>query len=166
MTDREIILLDAIEGMTRQYPVYDDGVVYGLLVSDENTPDRENKLLDALVRMVDVCLPLYDDGTNRYDDGVDTLAQSAGTHAVLALSEFGLMERFNARLARWTPAGLRFLAEHWETWPSREAEMEAKAQSIERRRRLKWMKLAGVAALVVVGSALIGWLMISSLKAS
>lgn len=55
--------------------------------------------------MVDCCLDPYEDGPIRYDDGVDTLAQSAGEEAVLALAEFGLMDRVSARLGRWTPDG-------------------------------------------------------------
>jgi len=105
MADRQERLMDAIEGMSVQYPVYFDEDVLGRLLSGA-APERV--LLGALVEMVDRCLDRYESGPIRYDDGVDTLAQSAGEEAVLTLAEFGLMDRVSARLGRWTPEGKRF----------------------------------------------------------
>ena len=48
--------------------------------------DDEKKLLVALVKMVDQYLA-------EYNDEVDSLAESAGEHAIEALSAFGLMEK-------------------------------------------------------------------------
>ena len=38
MSDREKMLLDALKKMTWQYSVYDNGILYDLLASDEGTP--------------------------------------------------------------------------------------------------------------------------------
>ena len=73
--------------------------------------DREKKLLIALVKMVDQYL-------GRYEDEVDSLAMSAGEHAIEALAEFGLMENINARFGRWTDAGKKFRADAQALTPS------------------------------------------------
>lgn len=87
--------------------------------------------------MVDRCLDPYENGSIRYEDGVDTLAQSAGEEAVLTLAEFGLMDRVSARLGRWTPEGKRFLAEGvqaWRDWRDQiDADAEAEQREIDRR---------------------------------
>lgn len=66
--------------------------------------DGEEKLLVALVMMVHQHL------TERGDE-VDTLAESAGEHAIEALADCGLMELVNTRFGRWTEAGKRFRRE-------------------------------------------------------
>ena len=65
---------------------------------------REQKLLIALVKMVDQYL-------DEHGDEVDSLAMSAGEHAIEALATFGLMESVNTRFGRWTEAGNRFREE-------------------------------------------------------
>ena len=69
------------------------------------TDDRENRLLAALIQMVEQYLHCDEaSGT------VDTLSMSAGEHAIAVLSEFGLMELGpGARYGRWTEAGKEFL---------------------------------------------------------
>jgi hypothetical protein len=64
--------------------------------------DSEKKLLIALARMVQQYL-------REYGDEVDSLAESAGEHAIEALAHFGLMESVNTRFGRWTEAGKQFL---------------------------------------------------------
>ena len=66
--------------------------------------DGEEKLLVALVLMVNQHL-------TEYGEEVDTLAESAGEHAIEALADFGLMELVNSRFGRWTEAGKRFRRE-------------------------------------------------------
>ena len=66
--------------------------------------ESEQKLLVALVKMVNQRL-------TEYGDEVDTLAESAGEHAIEALAHFGLMELVNTRFGRWTEAGKRFRRE-------------------------------------------------------
>lgn len=66
--------------------------------------ESEQKLLVALVKMVNQHL-------TEYGDEVDTLAESAGEHAIEALADFGLMELVNTRFGRWTEAGKRFRRE-------------------------------------------------------
>jgi hypothetical protein len=66
--------------------------------------DSEKKLLIALVLMVRQYL-------RQYGDEVDSLAESAGEHAIEALADFGLMEAVNTRFGRWTEAGKQFLEE-------------------------------------------------------
>ena len=65
--------------------------------------ENEQKLLVALVKMVDQYL-------DEYDDEVDSLAMSAGEHAIEVLADFGLMENINFRFGRWTEAGKKFRA--------------------------------------------------------
>jgi hypothetical protein len=81
MTGREKMLLDAVEGMEHQYSSYQDEVVRHL-ISDESTSGREDRLLKALVIMVDQLL-------QRNDGQVDTVAESAGEYAVEALADLG-----------------------------------------------------------------------------
>jgi hypothetical protein len=64
--------------------------------------ESEEKLLIALALMVKRYL-------HEYGDQVDTLAMSAGEHAVEALADFGLMESVNSRVGRWTPEGNKFI---------------------------------------------------------
>lgn len=66
--------------------------------------EREQKLLIALVKMVDQYL-------DEYGDEVDSRAMSAGEHAIEALAIFGLMENINTRFGRWTEAGNQFREE-------------------------------------------------------
>jgi hypothetical protein len=66
--------------------------------------DREEKLLIALVKMVDQYL-------DSDEDGVDSRSMSAGEHAIEALADFGLMVNVGTRFGRWTDAGRKFLAE-------------------------------------------------------
>jgi hypothetical protein len=66
--------------------------------------ESEQKLLVALVKMVNQHL-------TEYGDEVDTLAESAGEHAIETLADFGLMELINTRFGRWTEAGKRFRRE-------------------------------------------------------
>ena len=66
--------------------------------------DSEKKILIALVLMVRQYL-------HKYDDEVDSLAESAGEHAIEALAEFGLMEAVNTHFGRWTEAGKQLLKE-------------------------------------------------------
>ena len=63
--------------------------------------ESEQKLLIALVKMVDQYL-------HEYKDVVDSIAESAGEHAIEALATFGLMENINTRFGRWTEAGNEF----------------------------------------------------------
>ncbi|TYL86776.1 hypothetical protein [Bradyrhizobium cytisi] len=67
----------------------------------EALTDREQKLLIALVKMVDQYL-------DEYGDQVDSRAMSAGEHAIKALASVGLMENVNTRFGRWTEAGNQF----------------------------------------------------------
>jgi hypothetical protein len=67
--------------------------------------DSEQKLLVALVKMVDQYL-------DEYCDEVDSLAESAGEHAIEALADFGLMENIDGRFGRWTEAGKKFRKEY------------------------------------------------------
>jgi hypothetical protein len=162
MADRKKYLLDAIEGMSVQYPVYFDEDFLGQLVSSA-VPERV--LLGALVEMVDLCLDRYENGPIRYDDGVDTLAQSAGEEAVLALAEFGLMDRVSARLGRWTPEGKRFLAVGMQEWMDWKDQIEANAET-ERREtegrahadHVRWAKRALIALCIAAGVLVPGWI--------
>jgi hypothetical protein len=63
--------------------------------------DNEQKLLVALVLMVNQHL-------DSYEDEVDTLAESAGEHAIEVLAQYGFMELVNTRFGRWTEAGKSF----------------------------------------------------------
>jgi hypothetical protein len=67
--------------------------------------DSEKKLLIALVQMVKQYL-------DEHGDEVDSLSMSAGEHAIEALAAFGLMERANPRMGRWTRAGNEFIEEY------------------------------------------------------
>lgn len=162
MADRKKRLIDAIEGMSVQYPVYFDEDVLERLLSSA-VPERV--LLGALVEMVDRCLDRYENGPIRYDDGVDTLAQSAGEGAVLALADFGLMDRVSARLGRWTPEGKRFLAEGMQEWRDWKGEIEADAEieqrEIDGRARadnVRWAKRALIALCIAAGLLVAGWI--------
>lgn len=64
--------------------------------------EREEKLLTALVYMVDQYL-------ERYGDEVDSLSMTAGEHAIEALAAYGLMEVVNSRIGRWTETGKRLV---------------------------------------------------------
>jgi hypothetical protein len=64
--------------------------------------DGEKKLLIALVQMVKQYL-------DEHGDEVDSLSMSAGEHAIEALAAFGLMERVNPRVGRWTRSGSDFI---------------------------------------------------------
>ena len=66
--------------------------------------DSEKKLLTALVLMVGQHL-------REYGDEVDTLAESAGQHAIEALADFGLIEVIDSRFGRWTETGKQFRKE-------------------------------------------------------
>ncbi len=162
MADRQERLMDAIEGMSVQYPVYFDEDVLGRLLSGA-APERV--MLGALVEMADRCLEPYENGPVRYDDGVDTLAQSAGEEAVLTLAEFGLMDRISARLGRWTPEGKRFLAEgmqEWSDWKDQiEADAEAEQREIDGRAsadNIRWAKRALIAVCIAAGLLVAGWI--------
>jgi hypothetical protein len=72
-----------------------------LLMGCKGMSDKEQKLLVALVLMVNQYL-------DEYGDEVDSRSMSAGEHAIGALAEFGLMEVVNPRFGRWTDAGRRF----------------------------------------------------------
>jgi len=154
MTGREKMLLDAIEGMEDQYSSYQDEVVRHL-TSDESTSGREDRLLKALVIMVDRLL-------QRNGGQVDTLAESAGEDAVEALVDFGLMEFvYKPRFARWTEAGTAFLAETLRHRPA----MVARAVR-RQHRQISWTKMAAVASSIVMVGIFIGWLLIFSLKSN
>ncbi|MCC8953646.1 hypothetical protein H8B02_09335 [Bradyrhizobium sp. Pear77] len=162
MADRKKCLLDAIEKMSVQYPVYFDEEFLGQLLSS-TVPERV--LLGALVEMVDRCFDRYENGPVRDDDGVDTLAQSAGEEAVLALAAFGLMDRLSARLGRWTPEGKRFRAEglqEWRDWKDQiEANAQAQRREVEGRARadnVRWAKRALIALCVAAGLFVVGWI--------
>jgi hypothetical protein len=119
----------------------------------------EGILLGALAEMVDGCLDLYENGPISYDDGVDTLAQSAGEEAVLALAEFGLMDRVSARLGRWTPEGKRFLIEGVQEWRSwKEAERRAEENRV-RGDHVRWAKRGLIALCVAAGVLIVGWIL-------
>jgi hypothetical protein len=66
--------------------------------------DSEQKLLVALVLMVN-------QHPDSHGDEVDTLAVSAGEHAIETLADFGLMELVNTRFGRWTEAAKQFRRE-------------------------------------------------------
>ncbi|WP_246755631.1 hypothetical protein [Bradyrhizobium sp. CCBAU 53338] len=160
--DRKKCLLDAIDGMNEQFPVYFDEDLLGKLLSSA-VPERV--LLGALVEMVDHCLDRYEQGPVRYDDGVDTLAQSAGEWAVLALAEFGLMDRVTARLGRWTPEGKKFLVEgmqEWRDWKAQfKAEAEAEQLEIDGRARadnVRWAQRGLIALCIAAGVLVAGWM--------
>jgi len=72
-------------------------------MKDDGIPDREDKLLLALVKMVNQFLPCY-------EDEVDSIAESAGEHAIEALAAYGLMEQVNSRFGRWTEEGKALIA--------------------------------------------------------
>lgn len=158
MADRKERLVDAIEGMSVQYPVYFDEDVLGRLLSGAAP---EGVLLGALVEMVDRCLDRYENGPISYDDGVDTLAQSAGEEAVLTLAEFGLMDRVSARLGRWTPEGKRFLIEgvqEWRSWNEAEQREEA---TVVRGPEVRWAKRGLIALCIAAGALIAGWIAVS-----
>jgi hypothetical protein len=67
--------------MEDQYSSYQDEVVRHL-ISDESTSGREDRLLKALVIMVDQLLQCN-------NGQVDTVAESAGEYAVEALADLG-----------------------------------------------------------------------------
>ncbi len=111
--------------------------------------------------MVDCCLDPYEDGPIRYDDGVDTLAQSAGEEAVLALAEFGLMDRVSARLGRWTPDGRHFFIEgvqEWRSWNEAEQREEA---NVVRSDEVRWAKRGLIALCIAAGALIAGWLAVN-----
>jgi hypothetical protein len=66
--------------------------------------DSDQKLLVALVLMVDQYL-------DKYGDEVDSRSMWAGEHAIEALASVGLMEIVNIRFGRWTEAGKQFRRE-------------------------------------------------------
>jgi len=66
--------------------------------------DSDQKLLVALVLMVDQYL-------DKYGDEVDSRSMCAGEHAIEALASVGLMEIVNIRFGRWTEAGKQFRRE-------------------------------------------------------
>jgi len=86
------MLLRAIEGMTRQFPCFYDEEVVTRLKADKSLPDREKKLLAALVEMVDRCLDRYEDGIGSFLDGPTMLA---GIDALATLANLGLMEVYS-----------------------------------------------------------------------
>jgi hypothetical protein len=92
VTDREKILLRAIEGMTRHFPVFYDEEVVNRLKTDKSLPDREKMLLAALVEMVDRCLDRYEDGITAFLNGPP---MPAGIDAVATLANLGLMEVYS-----------------------------------------------------------------------
>lgn len=74
--------------------------------------EREEKLLQALVCMVDQYLLTYDGERPRdRDEPLDSMAMSAGEGAILALVDYGLMEDAteNRVMGRWTAAGKKRL---------------------------------------------------------
>lgn len=148
--------------MSVQYPVYFDEGCLAQLVS---SAVPEQVLLGALAEMVDHCLDRYENGPIHCEGGVDTLAQSAGEEAVLALAEFGLMDRVSARLGRWTPEGKKFLAEgmqEWRNWKDRlEVSADAERRETESRARadnVRWAKRGLIALCVGAGVLVAGWI--------
>jgi len=69
--------------------------------------DNEKRLLVTLIWMVEQHL-------RRYDDEVDSIAETAGQRAIETLAGFGLMEVVDTRFGRWTEAGKRFRREEAE----------------------------------------------------
>lgn len=166
------LLADAIEKMSVQFPVYLDEEVLEHLMSDV-VPNQV--LLGALVEMTDGCLDRYENGSNGDNDSVDTLAQSAGEHAVRALAHFGLMKRIDARRGQWTTEGKVFLAEgkrEWNEWKGRlEAEVEAKEHEGQIRagrekhdREIRWAKYALIAGALAASAIVAGSLAILSFR--
>lgn len=155
MADRKNILLDAIEGMSVQYPVYFDEDLLEQLLSSA-VPERV--LLGALVEMVDRCLDPYENGRIRDDDSVDTLAQSAGDGAVLALAQFGLMDRVSARIGRWTPEGKRFLAENIQEWKDWKEAGRLEKETKVRADGVRWAKRGLIAMCIAAGLLVAGWI--------
>jgi len=83
------MLLRAIEGMTRHFPVFYDEEVVNRLKTDKSLPNREEMLLAALAEMVDRCLDRYEAGIGFFLDGPP---MPAGIDAVATLANLGLME--------------------------------------------------------------------------
>jgi hypothetical protein len=178
MTDRRKLLLIALDEMDEQYPDhFDDEFLECLLTSGA----PESALVGALAEMVGRSLARYENDPD--DDGVDTLAESAHECAVVALTEFGLMDRVNSRFGRWTPAGKQFLEEGlrdwdeektriseemrgWKGWKDRiAARINAKQRKVEARARndrIRWAKRAINAAGITAGVLVTGWFAISS----
>lgn len=80
--------------------------------------EREEKLLQALVCMVDQYLLTYDGGRPQdRDEPLDSMAMSAGESAILALVDYGLMEDVTESrvMGRWTEAGKKRLLPASET---------------------------------------------------
>lgn len=163
MTEREKMLRSAIQGMAEQYSVYyDESVMNALMRSPESV------LLPALVEIVDQCLCPWNNG-----EGVDTLAESAGEWAVVALAEFGLMECVSNRFGRWTPAGKKFRAESMQEWrrlkngiqsraetkrQAREVRLASRAETEQHARQAGWTKYAFIMAFIAGGIFIAGWL--------
>ncbi|WP_050626404.1 hypothetical protein [Bradyrhizobium viridifuturi] len=122
VTDRRRLLVDSVERMAAEYAPYQDDV--DELMSDD-VPPGEATCLGALVEMTRHCLPAGGQGVSTDADTVDTLAMSANEQAALALTQYGLMEPVTGTLARWTPAGKRFLAERITYWRHRNDAAEA-----------------------------------------
>ena len=64
--------------------------------------EQEKRLVLVVAKMVAQHLPAY-------EDEVDTLAESAGEHAIAALADYGMMTLVNSRFGRWTAAGKKLL---------------------------------------------------------
>src|SRR5438445_10915825 len=147
MTDREQILQTTIDDMVDRYSNYNDQAAR-LLISDESIAGREERLLRALVMMVDLLL-------DSRDGQVDTLAESTGELAVSTLAAFGLMEFvYPPRFARWTQAGQEFLAETQQRWPA----IKIQAALRRQRRQAAWVKKAFVAVFIAMATSFIVWL--------
>jgi hypothetical protein len=92
MADRKKKLIQALEGMIRQFPHYYDEEVVSRLLTDRSLPNRDEKLLAALVDLVDGCLDRRDDGLRAFLDGTSAArARPASVDAVTALADFGLI---------------------------------------------------------------------------
>jgi hypothetical protein len=167
------LLADAIEKMSVQFPVYLNEEVVEHLMSDD-VPGHV--LLGALVEMTDGCLDRYENGSFKDNDSVDTLAQSAGVHAVRTLAHFGLMKRIDTRRGQWTAEGKLFLVagkREWNEWKDRlGAKIDAKqnesqiwAGKEKDDRKIRWAKYALIAGALVAGAIMAGQLAISSFRA-
>jgi hypothetical protein len=156
------LLAGAIEKMSAQFPVYLDEGVFKHLMS-ELVPGQV--LLGALVEMTDACLDRYENGSIKNDDSVDTLAQSAGEHAVRALAHFGLMKRIDPRRGQWTAEGKVFLAEGKREWvEEKEYESQIRTGREKHDREIRWAKYALLAGVIATGAIMAGSLAISSFR--
>lgn len=91
MPDRKHTLIRTLEGMIREFPHYYDKDVVNRLLTDRSLPNRDEKLLAALVDMVDGCLNGRDSLLELFDGTYAARSRPASIDAVTALADLGLI---------------------------------------------------------------------------